>query len=248
MTDKSNKRLLLIDAGNSRIKTIRAENSRLLGNSLLCFSYEETAPAELVSAPFDQLLIASVAGKDQLSHLLNQINTLNATTVSHLHSQTQSGRLRNAYAKPDQLGVDRWLALMGARSICKTSFCVADLGTATTLDAVDAAGQHLGGWIMPGLNLSRATLRQGGHQLRQAPSGAITPFATNTADAITSGTAYAQSAAITQFLQLMEEHSGARPQLFLTGGHANEVLGLLSYEVVLDPLLIFRGMLAQHQT
>jgi type III pantothenate kinase len=46
--------------------------------------------------------------------------------------------------------VDRWLAIVGAAHTYGMPVVIWDLGTATTLDAVDEQGQHRGGLIYPG--------------------------------------------------------------------------------------------------
>ena len=64
--------------------------------------------------------------------------------------------MTNAYPQPQSLGVDRWLALIAARQLAPGWACVIDAGTALTIDALDAAGLHLGGLIIPGSRMIEA--------------------------------------------------------------------------------------------
>lgn len=237
---------LLIDAGNSRLKWLRTSGRQLLLEQHGACHHQHAAPVEQQPDRVDEIIIVSVVDlpwAQRLTELFPALDPL--PPIRHLTSQTQHPLLRNAYPQAEKLGSDRWYAMLGARSGCREALCVADLGTATTLDAIDASGQHLGGWILPGLGTSRRALHHAGQQLTDSAAGQILPFATNTADAIASGTAHAQNAAIVAFLRQMQRQAPESVRLFLTGGHAQALLSLLSYEAVLDPWLIFRGMLAQ---
>lgn len=67
--------------------------------------------------------------------------------------------LNTVYQAPETLGVDRWLALMGARHQWPGRAClVMSSGTALTLDLLTGAGEHLGGYIAPGLGLASQAL------------------------------------------------------------------------------------------
>lgn len=68
--------------------------------------------------------------------------------------------LRNAYAEPQRLGIDRWLAMVALWAERPGPFAMLSAGTALTFDRVDARGQHLGGLIAPGFGQMLQTLRQ----------------------------------------------------------------------------------------
>jgi type III pantothenate kinase len=69
--------------------------------------------------------------------------------------------IANAYLKPQNMGVDRWMAILAGSALCDkgetSNFLVIDAGTAITCDFV-VANKHLGGWIAPGLTMSRAAV------------------------------------------------------------------------------------------
>ena len=142
------------------------------------------------------------------------------------------------------LGVDRWLAIAGAVARHGKPVVIWDLGTATTLDAVDQTGQHLGGMIYPGPatmlgSLGRET------KLRVPPNletSAISP-GWSTRSCISNGVFAAQVGALNQFLRKVSEQMSQEPALVVTGGAANWVLPLLDFKTIHDPWLVFRGML-----
>lgn len=74
--------------------------------------------------------------------------------------------VRNGYADYQRLGMDRWLAIIGAYQLARGACLVLDLGTAITADYVNAAGEHLGGYICPGLPLMRGLLRTHTQRIR----------------------------------------------------------------------------------
>jgi type III pantothenate kinase len=170
-----------------------------------------------------------------------------------LLSCRQQAGIRNAYEQAETLGVDRWLAIVGAARTYGTPVVIWDLGTATTLDAVDAEGQHLGGYIFPGPATMLEALRSGTaltvpRDLSEAPGDSptgqeysIRPGQT-TADCIIQGVRATQVGALNQFLRFISPQAG-NPTLVVTGGAAQELLRGLKFKHIHDPWLVFRGML-----
>jgi type III pantothenate kinase len=128
-------------------------------------------------------------------------------------------RLTNGYRNPEQLGADRWHAMLGARALYPdTALVVVQAGTATTLDAIDATGRFMGGEILPGWQMMTASLARGTGRLPLA-RGAVTAFADNTLDAIASGVADAQAGAVERFVRRFAHQQPALRVVF-TGGAA----------------------------
>ena len=59
----------------------------------------------------------------------------------------------NSYKVLSQMGVDRWLAVLAAFQSLKGPCIVVDCGTACTIDVIGDGGQHMGGYIVPGLKM-----------------------------------------------------------------------------------------------
>ncbi|MGI4860121.1 MAG: type III pantothenate kinase [Janthinobacterium lividum] len=167
--------LLLIDAGNSRVKwalldaagnkTRGGPFDRLLG---------ETAEADLLAewARLPQpgaIWISNVAGAApaaRLAALLDrQWACVPRTTIAARPAQCG---VVNAYVEPAKLGSDRWAGMIGAHALYPgEALLIATLGTATTIDAVDARGHFVGGLIAPGWTLMMRSL---GEHTAQLPS------------------------------------------------------------------------------
>ena len=93
------------------------------------------------------------------------------------------------------------------------------VGTAVTVDALDASGRFLGGLILPGFGLMLRALEMGTAGLK-APTGEAVEFPTNTSDALMSGGADAIAGAIERMHRKLLERTGQEPALLMTGGAA----------------------------
>jgi type III pantothenate kinase len=219
--------ILLIDAGNTRIKWALAEPGAAPGHwhasGALMHAALEQLPGALERAlagrKVARALLSNVAGDAIGQRLERMLPALLAPdAVKWFASLPQLAGLRNGYRDPGQLGCDRFAAAIGARVLAPgRAIIVANCGTATTIDAITAAGLFLGGMILPGLGLMTSSLARATAQLprieqaRAAPAG----FADNTDDAILSGCLAAQAGAILHACAL---HGAA--ECILSGGAA----------------------------
>ena len=153
----------------------------------------------------------------------------------------------NGYDHPPRLGVDRWVALIGARHRilargAPRPILVVMVGTAVTVDALDADGRFLGGLILPGFGLMLRALEMGTAGLK-APTGEAVDFPTNTSDALMSGGADAIAGAIERMHRKLLKRTGQEPALLMSGGAAVKLQSIsdLPFETV--ETLIFDGLL-----
>jgi len=192
--------LLLIDAGNTRVKWALAEAGAAPGvwiaSGAVAHADLNHLPASWQRHRIDRALVANVAG----ARLRDQLQLMIPTTaIEWFTSSAQFDGMKNAYRHPARLGCDRFAAALGARALAPgKAIIVATCGTATTIDAVSADGHFLGGMILPGLGLMAAALARNTAQLPQVDAGRALPagFADNTDDAILSGCLAAQAGAI----------------------------------------------------
>lgn len=87
-----------------------------------------------------------------LSGLRDQCKIIEAKTLSNWRG------LVNSYSDPSRMGVDRWLAMMGAWSAEQGAHLIIDSGTAFKADIIDQSGVHLGGYILPSQDMQRDAL------------------------------------------------------------------------------------------
>ncbi|MDE2308589.1 MAG: type III pantothenate kinase [Xanthomonadaceae bacterium] len=159
-----------------------------------------------------------------------------------LRTPAQACGVRNAYAEPRRLGVDRFLAMVAARAAGQAPCVLVGAGTALTLDALAADGRHLGGLIAPGPQLMQQSLLERTALVRPERPGVIMELADNTADAVASGCWQAAVALIERFATRMAARLGGVPTLVLDGGDAARLAPLLSLPAQLSRDGVLRGL------
>ena len=151
---------------------------------------------------------------------------------------TQCGVL-NSYEHPAQLGSDRWAVLIAAWHQERASCLVVNCGTATTVDALSAEGEFLGGLILPGVDMMHSSLAVGAAQLAQTV-GVRREFPRNTADATFSGSIQATVGAIRLQFEALAVRGSVR--CLLSGGAADKVQTHLKLPLVRVDNLVLRGL------
>ena len=155
-------------------------------------------------------------------------------------TQARTGTLHNSYADPGRMGVDRWLAMLGARARQPGRLCVIDAGSALTIDLVSAAGQHEGGYIIPGPALMERALLLDTERVRFDEDVEFTLVpGISTAEAVRHGIALAQAGAIVLAL----EQAGSEPlALLFCGGAGEALMHLVNRGGQWVPDLVFEGL------
>ncbi|RFC34707.1 MAG: type III pantothenate kinase [Candidatus Nitrotoga sp. LAW] len=232
-------KMLLIDAGNSRVKWAMVEGGLWLQQNVL----ENTHASELSRAflklpPPDRILIANVAGEN-MAQLLSAACAAWQCPIEFIVAQVEQCGVRNLYERPAQLGSDRWAALIAAWQQERASCLVVNCGTATTVDALSAEGEFLGGLILPGVDMMRSSLAVGAAQLAQI-EGIWREFPRNTADATFSGSIQATIGAIRLQFEALAMRGGVR--CLLSGGAADKVRQHLNLPSVRVDNLVLRGL------
>jgi len=153
----------------------------------------------------------------------------------------------NGYDHPTRLGVDRWVALIGARHRilargAPRPILVVMVGTAVTVDALDTEGNFLGGLILPGFGLMLRALEMGTAGLK-APTGEAVDFPTNTSDALMSGGADAIAGAVERMHRKLLKRCGIEPALLMSGGAAVKLQSISDLPFESVETLIFDGLL-----
>lgn len=163
-----------------------------------------------------------------------------------LVSAAQGGGVTNGYEHPTRLGSDRWLALIGARARMRAAgggpAVVVMVGTAVTVDALDAEGRFLGGLILPGFGLMLKALESGTAGLR-VPTGDVHDFPLNTSDALMSGGAFGIAGAVERMHDQLTARCGAPVQVLMSGGAAVKLAPITRVPVELVEMLVFEGVL-----
>ena len=232
--------LLLIDAGNTRIKWALVASGAAPGawqaSGAVTHAQLDSLGAAWHGLTITGALLSNVAG-DAIGARLRAM----LPVAPHVfRSLPQLAGLRNGYRDPGQLGCDRFAAAIGAQALAPgQAVIVANCGTATTIDAVTAGGDFLGGMILPGLGLMASSLAKNTALLPQIAGDAPLPagFADNTGDAILSGCLAAQAGAIERAVRM----HGASACL-LSGGAAPRIAQALALPFQLVDNIVMVGL------
>jgi len=193
----------------------------------------------------DRAIACNVAGLDFGNRFARAIGIHIDGDLRYVHSERTAFGLHSAYGRPRNLGVDRWIAMLGARAEWKTALCVVDTGTAVTIDAIDKSGQHLGGQIVPGIRLMGDALRRETSDIGAARSSSRDPgdlpFASSTGQAVSFGAMNAVCGAIERSIRKLRS-TGLRPTVVLTGGDASRILKQLDGKLFHRPNLVLSGL------
>ena len=243
---------LALDIGNTRLKWAQYASPRP-DAALLAQGAEFLENIEKLSdgawhglAAPAHILGCAVAADAVKRRLEEQMELWDVSPQWVVASEGEAG-LRNGYDYPTRLGSDRWVAMIGAyhRMLGQGAprpMVVVMVGTAVTVEALDASGKFLGGLILPGHGIMLRALESGTAGLH-VPTGEVREFPTNTSDALTSGGTYAIAGAVERMVQHVRTHCGAEPMCVMTGGAGWKMAPSMSVPFDLVDNLIFDGLL-----
>ena len=211
----------LFDLGNTRLKCAPVEGDGV--GAVVALAHDGQAlPATLLAAlpaRIDEAVVASVAAPPLTAALLDAL-VARCGRITLARTVPRLGEVRIAYAEPQRLGVDRFLALVAAHARGPRTWLVVGVGTALTIDLLDGDGRHLGGRIAPSPTLMREALHARAAQLPRE-GGAYVEFADDTLDALASGCEGAALALVERSRAIASARLGAPPALLLHGGGAD---------------------------
>ncbi|MGH8704229.1 MAG: type III pantothenate kinase [Burkholderiales bacterium] len=238
--------ILAIDAGNSRVKWGWYERggdgdrwASVATVSLIEFaaSNHDINPFAATHENPSRIVISNVAGDGTHQLLVNWTSIFDADPL-WLKGERERCGVRSLYERPEQLGPDRWAGLIAARALHPgRASLVVQAGTATTVDALSAGGEFLGGLILPGVDLMRFVLHEHTGKLPlQEGSFVKTPH--NTVDAIETGCRHAQAGAVERMHRVM----GGDCVCLVSGGGGNALIERLEIPCRYVENLVLEGL------
>lgn len=246
---------LLIDLGNTALKCRLCQQSDLSAKVIDFYltyadsiSWSDQLSEFLRQYKFNQVVIASVA-ESYVLQSVEQVLDIMDKSISKTVLQTvrQFGQVINGYKQFQQLGVDRWLALLAVRQMLETSAVIIDAGSALKIDLLRQDGLHLGGAILPGLHTSEQRYRQILQRFNfdESQEIDISQPALSTASAIQLGYALHGNFSLDDILDRWMHLLSSPVAIIITGGDRQEVSSQLTRQSKCIDDLVFRGMLIQ---
>lgn len=235
--------MLLIDVGNSRIKSAVWSDGQWLMPCALAYeagNLPRQFDTIIQSISPQPVFISCVvdAMKEPLSRWFHDRWAIRPEFIMAV--KVLAG-VSNGYANPEMLGVDRWLAMVAAYNRFKSSVCVIDCGTAVTVDVIDSKGVHKGGLIMPGLQLMHDSLFSNTSKLVPG-MGVAAELATNTQDAIESGCNQLLASGLDGICR-KQQAIYSDMKIVVTGGDGENVNKIMQSNGVFVSTLVLDGLL-----
>jgi len=236
----------LIDLGNTNLKwalyhapdlspAVRVQYGELdLPSALDALWGSQPAPARAYVAS-----VGNAAARDQMGEWVRERW---GQELVEVRSSKQACGVVNAYADPERLGVDRWLCLIAVHRQTRAPACIVDCGSAVTIDGLDAHGQHLGGLILPGLEMMREALLRNTRIRAGSPGGRLELLARDTESAVASGGVFACAALVEVVVRRIAGQCGRVPEIVLTGGDGAKLQSVLEMGARYEPDLVLQGL------
>jgi type III pantothenate kinase len=257
---------LAIDVGNTRLKWAHYADAKpgsamLEHGAVFLETIDNLAESQWQNLPQPRAILGCVvAGSGVQRRVEEQLELWRAEPQWVVPSQQACGVV-NGYDHPSRLGSDRWAALIGAYHhnsvpqdlenhtgnairfpVSHQPTLVVMVGTAITVDALDASGRFLGGVILPGFGLMMRALELGTAGLK-TPTGEVCDFPTQTGDALMSGAAQAIAGAVDRLYGKLCVRSAQTPRILMTGGAVTKLAPLIEHPFEIVETLIFDGLL-----
>lgn len=240
---------LLLDIGNTRIKWAVLERDDLgAQHAEVHAGWDEVQlRAKMLDAvgPQQRVLVSNVGGDGIAAMVRAVVESEYGFAPEFVQTAPAAAGVRNGYLDHRKLGVDRWIALIAAHALERGAVCIVNVGTAMTIDGMDAQGRHLGGVIVPGPDLMISSLMHNTSDIathaREGRAGGNL-LADNTLGGVCQGALHALAALIERSTATIAVQLGETPRLLLSGGAHERLLPLIHIPAVVVPDLVLRGL------
>lgn len=234
---------LFIDAGNSFIKCLFLDGEQ---RSYLRIKNSEYAPelrAELTKhGQIDSIWVSNVASEEFAQWLRYECFRWELPEPVFPETPSYCCGVFVAYQEASQLGIDRFLALLGAYKQYGRACIVIDAGTAITIDALDGHGQHLGGVIFPGWRQMKWCLQDAADRVLIDVEGVIDLFSKNTSDGVNTGCYYAAVCGVNEIVNQMKSEISEEPLIVMTGGGSWGLKNGIEHNLLVSEHLVLDGL------
>jgi type III pantothenate kinase len=245
--------LLAIDVGNTQTVLGMFDDTSLQHHWRISTNAERT-PDELGLLVSDLLRLRGIEFRPRelgiavssvvprLTAALREMTQSFGVSAVVLEPGTRTG-MPILYDNPKEVGADRIANSIGAFERYGGPAIVVDFGTATTLDAISAKGEYMGGAILPGIEISLDALFARAAALRRVelvePRSVI---GKNTVESLQSGAVYGFTAQVDGLCERMEREMGGDCVIVATGGLAALITPLSTKIAHHEPWITLEGL------
>lgn len=245
--------LLALDVGNTNIVLGCIENDEIIFTARMSTDRKQTADQyavliknilELYSVKAEDIdgsIISSVV-PPVLNALKGAVRLCFGVEAMVVGPGVKTG-LNILMDNPAQVGSDLIVNAVGAIKEYKAPILVFDMGTATTISAIDKDKNYIGGSILPGVKISLETLSSSTAQLPainlDKPKRTI---GKNTIECMRSGVIFGNAAMVDGMIERFEEELGEKATVIATGGIAKFIVCHCKNDIVYDKNLLLKGL------
>lgn len=233
-----------IDAGNTRIKwRVLSEQSVQSRGIVNNQDIELCLKALNQISMLSKIRIASVADENIVKRIAEYCSQRNCTFIEAKTEKNTAG-VTCGYSDPSTMGVDRWLATVAAYNRFRSPCVIIDAGTTVTIDIINDEGEHLGGYILPGLEMARKAILAGTSNLKlnisdYKHSKNLSPGKSTEQCIIRGEFLMLKSLIESNFEGLMDRKKVA---VIVTGGNSQNLVTILDESVYFEPDLVLDGL------
>jgi type III pantothenate kinase len=243
---------LLLDIGNSSVNWAMEEGGLFTIDGAFRYdkdNFDKSLQDNLLSLQKPtQVLVANVAGNKVFGNLEAWVKQQWQLECWQASVSAKFNQLKNSYKNTQEMGIDRWLAMVAAWEKHQTALCIVGCGTALTVDSIDSQGNHLGGYIIPGIELMQQALITKTECINVSSNKhASIAYAQNTQAAINNGAFLATTAMIDRVVMHLSEEPKTLPKCIIFGGMAALISPLLKDQFEHEPNLVLCGLLVVHK-
>jgi type III pantothenate kinase len=242
---------LLFDIGNTRLKWGLAQSGEIVEAGHLDISDFSLFQLKKKIPHFNQAhqaYICCVASPEILKSLTAWLVEHQQIASTVVPSKKNACGIRNNYNNIEQLGADRWVAALGARSLhAQGDLIIIDIGTALTIDWLSADNTFEGGVILPGFRLMHDALvgKTAGIESEYLDNRQI--IGKSTSECVNSGIGYGLAGAVERIVEEMRITINKPVSILLTGGGAEVLSSRMNLDAEYHPHLVLLGLLRYAQ-
>ncbi|MBW7454392.1 type III pantothenate kinase [Paenibacillus sepulcri] len=187
------------------------------------------------------VIISSVV--PPLMRTLEQLCAKYLRKMPHIVGPGVKTGLNIRYENPREVGADRIVNAVGGIEKYGSPLIIVDFGTATTFDYIDAAGDYLGGAIVPGIGISTEALYQRAAKLPRIelvkPKSVI---GRNPITSMQAGIIFGYAGQVDGIVRRIRTEFNVNPRVIATGGLAELISSESETIEEVDPLLTLEGL------
>lgn len=235
--------MLLVDAGNTRLKwrlVDGAVEQVLAAGAGAVDDPEVFAGLDSVSMSIGEVAVSTVGSEQSMKRLEMALSRHTRASIQYCWPKRSDLGIVNSYPDVSKMGADRWHAMTAGWRRATAAFAVLDAGSAVTVDYIDDHGEHLGGYILPGLIMMRRSLRIDAARVGFEQSDVLDCRpGRSTGECVNHGLAWLTGGIVAQVREDVVRLGLKR--VLVTGGDAPRLIGL-GLDAEHCPDLVFEGL------